>query len=85
MEERSDAAQKCARCSVQIRDGDLVQRDHGDWYHVRCARTLSSEGLPDKPTLVLCVVCRTGIGNVEELVMTGSMPTHVRCRPAQSN
>ena len=34
---------KCARCSVRILDGEMVVRDHGDWLHVRCVRTLTSD------------------------------------------
>lgn len=33
---------KCARCSVSILDGELVTRDLGDWFHVRCLRILTS-------------------------------------------
>jgi hypothetical protein len=111
MEERSDPT--CSRCSVSILDGDLVIRDHGDWYHIRCAQILTSDkrvngsrrlqgasaakivrsregvarasGSPDEPPAVLCVICRTGIGSVTELTMTGSEPAHVRCRPARSS
>ena len=43
MEQQPDPSPKCFRCSVQILDGDLVLREHGDWYHVRCARILTSD------------------------------------------
>ena len=29
---------KCARCSARILDGDLVVRQHDEWYHVRCRK-----------------------------------------------
>ncbi len=43
MEQRPDPFPNCSRCSVPILEGDLVLRDHGDWYHVQCARILTSD------------------------------------------
>jgi hypothetical protein len=34
---------KCSACSVAIFDSDLVLRDHGQWYHVQCARIPTSD------------------------------------------
>jgi hypothetical protein len=84
MDETSGGSEKCARCRDQIRDGDLVLRDHGEWYHARCARRLNPKGVPEKPAAVQCVICRVGIGSIAELSLSGSAPAHVRCRAAQS-
>ena len=35
-EQRSEPVPQCFRCQASILDGDLVLREHGDWYHVRC-------------------------------------------------
>jgi hypothetical protein len=43
MKQQPDSPSKCSRCSVPILDGDPVLRDHGDWYHLRCARMLTSD------------------------------------------
>lgn len=42
MEQAPDPSLKCSHCSVPILDRDRVRRDHGQWYHVQCARILSS-------------------------------------------
>jgi hypothetical protein len=44
-----------------------------------------ASGLRDEPPAVLCEICQTGIGSLAELAMTASGPTHVRCRPTDSN
>jgi hypothetical protein len=36
------ATDKCLRCSSIILDGELAVRNHGDWYHLRCWRILTS-------------------------------------------
>jgi hypothetical protein len=75
------AAPRCARCQGGILDRDLVLRLHGDWYHVRCVRTRSSDGASNPSPVVLCAICRTGIGRVADVVMTDSGPKHHWCRP----
>jgi hypothetical protein len=85
MDDRSDASRKCARCSTQIRDGDPVLSNHGEWYHVRCDRIVPSHVSSDEPPAVLCVVCRTGIRSSAELALLDPGPMHVLCRLGQPN
>ena len=33
---------KCARCSREILDGELVTYRHGDWFHMRCWSILAT-------------------------------------------
>jgi hypothetical protein len=73
---------RCSRCRIAIMDTDVVLREHGEWYHVGCARTVTSFGMRDEPSAVLCVICRTGIRRTAQLTMTESGPAHPRCRPA---
>lgn len=44
MEQRKDRVPECFRCHASILDGDLVMRDHGDWYHVRCVNLRRANG-----------------------------------------
>jgi len=41
-----DAFPTCVRCRAPVLVGDLALQDHEDWYHVRCATTLSPEERP---------------------------------------
>jgi len=43
MEQCSDPAPKCSQCGVPVLDSDLVLRDHGQLYHVQCARIPTSD------------------------------------------
>jgi hypothetical protein len=78
MGQRGDSSTICSRCNITIFDDDPVVRDHGETYHVRCAT-----GAAREPAAVLCVVCRTGIGSVGELVLAGAGAMHTRCQRAQ--
>jgi hypothetical protein len=37
-----EASPTCMRCSASILDGELVTRQHGDWFHVRCWRIITT-------------------------------------------
>lgn len=43
MAQRPDRSPKCSSCGEPILGGDLALRDHGDWYHVGCARSLTAD------------------------------------------
>jgi hypothetical protein len=75
------AAPRCAECQDAILDRDLVLRLHGDWYHVRCVRTRRPDDASNRPPVVLCDICGTGIARVADVVMTDSGPKHRWCRP----
>lgn len=46
MAQRLDALVTCSGCSRKVLEGDLVVWDHGDWYHLQCARPLPPDGRP---------------------------------------
>jgi hypothetical protein len=37
-----EASPMCMRCSASILDGEPVTRQHGDWFHVRCRRIITT-------------------------------------------
>jgi hypothetical protein len=83
MEERRNGSETCTGCQVEINDGDLVVRDHGESYHASCIPRPARIGLRDEPAAVRCSICRAGIATIAEMAITDSGPTHVGCRRAR--
>jgi hypothetical protein len=74
------------RCAVVLQSEGLVRDSRAlkRQSEVRIAesqeRVARYFGPADEPQAVLCIVCRTGIASVTELVNTVSGPMHVHCR-----
>jgi hypothetical protein len=79
METQSQVSPRCLRCSVPLRDHDLVMREHGEWCHVRCLPP-STSSVRAEPAAVLCGICLQGIASIADLDITAKTPAHIHCR-----
>jgi hypothetical protein len=75
---------RCARVlrtQERIRESSELRRRSAVALAESQERLARYAGAHDEPPAVLCIVCRTGIRSVTELIPTLSGPMHIRCRP----